>query len=225
MKKKAIILCSGGLDSATIAAIAIDSGFDIFCLTFDYGQRHGREIESARAVARFFNASKHVITKIDSSMFKGSSLTDDIPVPKDGAFSGIPTTYVPARNLLFISFGVAWAESVGARDLFIGVNAVDYSGYPDCRPQFIEAVSRAAELGTKCGDEGDPIAILAPLSGLSKSEIIRKGVSLKVDYSITHSCYDPTQEGLSCGLCDSCRIRLKAFEEAGFKDPISYARE
>ncbi|MFA6449969.1 MAG: 7-cyano-7-deazaguanine synthase QueC, partial [bacterium] len=196
-------------------------GFELLSLSFDYGQRHLREIEAAHRVADFFGA-RHTVVKLDTSIFQGSALTDDIPVPKEGVQPGIPVTYVPARNLVFISFGIAFAENRGARDLFIGVNAVDYSGYPDCRPQFIDAIAKAAALGTKCGDEGDPIRIHAPIAGLSKSDIILKGAGLSVDYSITHSCYDPDPQGRSCGLCDSCRLRLKGFADAGLKDPVAY---
>jgi 7-cyano-7-deazaguanine synthase len=220
--KKAVVLSSGGLDSTTVMAIALAEGFELLSLSFDYGQRHRREIEAARRVANFFGA-RHTVVKIDTSIFQGSALTDDIPVPKEGVQPGIPVTYVPARNLVFISFGIAFAENRGARDLFIGVNAVDYSGYPDCRPQFIDAVAKAAALGTKCGDEGDPIRIHAPIAGLSKSDIIIRGSGLSVDYSITHSCYDPDPQGRSCGLCDSCRLRLKGFADAGLNDPVAYA--
>jgi 7-cyano-7-deazaguanine synthase len=222
--KKAVILLSGGLDSATAAAIALDGGFELHAITFDYGQRHNRELQCAKNVAAALGAASHVTLKIDTSAFKGSALTDDIAVPKDGLRPGIPVTYVPARNLVFISMAVARAESIGARDVFIGVNAVDYSGYPDCRPAFIEAIQRAAALGTKCGVENDPIRIHAPLSGMSKSEIIGKGISLGVDYALTHSCYDPDPAGLACGRCDSCRLRLRAFQQAGLKDPAPYAQ-
>jgi 7-cyano-7-deazaguanine synthase len=221
--KKAVVLSSGGLDSTTVMAIALAQGFELFSLSFDYGQRHCCEIEAARRVADFFGA-KHNVVKLDTNVFHGSALTDNIPVPKEGVKPGIPVTYVPARNLVFISFGVAFAESAGARDIFVGVNAVDYSGYPDCRPQFIEAVQKAAALGTKCGDEGEPIRINAPIAGLSKSDIIRKGIELGVDYSITHSCYDPDELGRSCGLCDSCRLRLKGFRDAGLEDPVAYVK-
>ncbi len=223
MEKKAVVLSSGGLDSTTVMAIAIAQGFDIHSLTFDYGQRHKREIEAARRVAEFFSVERHIVVNIDTSIFRGSALTDDIPVPGEGLTNGIPVTYVPARNLVFISYAVAYAESNGARDVFIGVNAVDYSGYPDCRPEFIEAIQQAARLGTKCGVEDDPIRIHTPIVGMSKSDIIRKGVKLEVDYSITHSCYDPDVEGRACGRCDSCRLRLLGFSAAGLQDPVSYS--
>lgn len=221
--KKAVVLSSGGLDSTTVMAMARDMGFEVHALTFDYGQRHRIELECARGVAEHLGAASRVIVKLDTAPFKGSALTDDIPVPKEGLSPGIPATYVPARNLVFISIAVAYAESIGARDIFIGVNAVDYSGYPDCRPEFIEAVRKAAALGTKCGDGNDPIRIHAPLSGMSKSEIIIKGAALGVDYALTHSCYDPDPAGRACGQCDSCRLRLRAFEEAGLTDPVSYS--
>ncbi len=220
--RRAVVLSSGGLDSTTAMAMARSEGFEIYSLTFNYGQRHDCELYAARKVAASLGAALHVTVKIDSSIFQGSALTNDIPVPKEGVKPGIPVTYVPARNLLFLSYAVAWAESIGARDIFIGVNAIDYSGYPDCRPEFIESMRRTSELATKCGVEGDPIRIHAPLSGMTKSEIIRKGVQLGVDYSMTHSCYDPDPTGRSCGVCDSCRLRLRGFEDAGLKDPVSY---
>ncbi len=223
--KIAVVLSSGGLDSTTVMGIARAQGFGIHSLTFDYGQRHRCEIEAARRAADFFSAEHHIVVKIDTSPFRGSALTDDIPVPKDGPTDGIPITYVPARNLVFISYAVAYTESIGAKDIFIGVNAVDYSGYPDCRSDFIEAVRKSAALGTKCGVEGNPILIHTPIAGMSKSEIIRKGIELGVDYSITHSCYDPDAEGRACGRCDSCRLRLRGFADAGLKDPIAYSTE
>lgn len=220
--KKAVVLSSGGLDSTTVMAIARSQGFEIYSLTFDYGQRHRTEIDHSKAVAEHLGAVSHIVIKLDTAPFQGSALTADIEVPKDGVKPGIPVTYVPARNLVFISIAIAYAESIGARDIFVGVNAVDFSGYPDCRPQFIEALEKAAAIGTKCGDENDPIRIHAPIAGLSKSEIILKGTELGVDYSLTHSCYDPDEHGRSCGRCDSCRLRLSGFKTAGLKDPVEY---
>ena len=225
--KKAVVLVSGGLDSATVMAIAADSGFEIHGLSFDYGQRHRFELESAARVCEVNNAASHVTFPIDARIFQGSALTNDIDVPHhrsdDEMSDGIPVTYVPARNTIFLSVGLGLAESIGAFDLFIGVNAVDYSGYPDCRPEFIEAFESMANLATKAGVEGREIKIHMPLVSLTKAEIIRKGLSLGVDYGLTHSCYDPSPAGISCGGCDSCQLRLKGFEEAGSTDPIRYA--
>ena len=206
------------------AAIAREQGYAIHALTIDYNQRHRREIGAARQIASALGAAQHVILPIDLSIFGGSALTDRIDVPKDGVQPGIPVTYVPARNLVFLSMTLAWAEALGARDIFIGVNALDYSGYPDCRPEFIAAFETLANLATKAGVEGkEKLKIHTPLIQLTKAEIILKGLELGVDYSLTHSCYNPTEDGASCGSCDSCLLRLKGFSDAGFEDPISYS--
>ncbi|PLY03523.1 MAG: 7-cyano-7-deazaguanine synthase QueC [Desulfuromonas sp.] len=224
MTKKAVVLYSGGLDSTTCMAIARDQGFDAYAMSFSYGQRHGVELEKAREYAPLVGAKDHMVVDIDLRKMGGSALTADIEVPKDAADDGgIPITYVPARNTIFLSFALGWAEVLGASDIFIGVNAVDYSGYPDCRPEFIDAFEQMANLATKAGVEGSPYHIHAPLIHLTKAEIIQQGLALGVDYGLTHSCYDPTPEGLSCGHCDSCRLRLKGFADAGAKDPVPYA--
>jgi len=224
MTKKAVILYSGGLDSTTCMAIARDQGFEAYAMSFSYGQRHGVELEKAREYAPLVGAKEHMVVDIDLRKMGGSALTADIDVPKDAADDGgIPITYVPARNTIFLSFALGWAEVLGAADIFIGVNAVDYSGYPDCRPEFINAFEQMANLATKAGVEGSPYHIHAPLIHLTKGEIIRQGLALGVDYGLTHSCYDPTPEGLSCGHCDSCRLRLKGFADAGAQDPVPYA--
>jgi 7-cyano-7-deazaguanine synthase len=225
---KAVVLLSGGLDSTTTLAIANERGFDVHCLSFDYGQRHRRELEAASAVAKAFGVAEHVCLKIDLRPFGGSALTDAIDVPKAGSISGIgegiPVTYVPARNTIFLSVALAWAEVLGARDLFIGVNALDYSGYPDCRPEYVEAFEHMANLATKLGVEGDRrIEIHAPLIELSKAQIIQRGCELGVDYALTWSCYDPTDTGEACGACDSCLLRLAGFRAAGATDPLRYA--
>lgn len=224
--KSAIILLSGGLDSATTAALARDQGFELHALSFDYGQRHACEIKAARRVAEFFSAKEHVVQQIDLRAFGGSALTDDIDVPKDrrqiGETSEIPITYVPARNTIFLAFALAHAETRGASDIFIGVNAVDYSGYPDCRPEYIAKFEELARLATKAGVEGRPLCIHSPLIELTKAEIIKLGARLGVDYSLTTSCYDPDAQGLACGRCDSCVLRRKGFEEAEVADPTSY---
>ena len=216
---KAVILLSGGLDSATTLAYAKSKGFDCYALSFDYGQRHKFELKAARKVAKALGAARHEVIKIDLSRFGGSALTADIPVPKSRSHkqigTGIPVTYVPARNTVFLSLALAWAEALGARDIFIGVNALDYSGYPDCRPEFIRAFQRTANLATKAGVEGAKFKIHAPLIKMTKAEIIRLGRKLGVDYSLTHSCYDPKPDGTPCGRCDSCLLRKKGFEEAG----------
>jgi 7-cyano-7-deazaguanine synthase len=225
-KKKAVVLVSGGLDSATTLAIAKNEGFDIYAISFDYGQRHHFELEAARRVCESQGVSELVVFKVDTSIFRGSALTNDIPVPHNRDESqmadGIPVTYVPARNTIFLSVGLGLAESVGANDLFIGVNAVDYSGYPDCRPEFIKAFEEMANLATKAGVEGQRLNVHTPLIRLTKAEIIQRGIALGVDYGLTHSCYDPLPDGTSCGECDSCQLRLRGFREAGFADPIHY---
>jgi len=220
-RPRAIVLLSGGLDSATAAAIASSEGFDLFALTIAYGQRHGVEIEAARAVARSLGVARHLELQVDLSAFGGSALTDRVAVPKDRDLTagGIPSTYVPARNTVFLSLAMAWAEAAGARDIYIGVNALDYSGYPDCRPEFIDAFERLAAVATKAGVEGETLRIHAPLIRMTKADIIRRGLDLDVDYALTHSCYDPDAAGTPCGRCDSCGLRAKGFAEAGVKDP------
>jgi 7-cyano-7-deazaguanine synthase len=220
-KARAVVLLSGGLDSATAAAIARSDGFDLYALTLSYGQRHAVEIEAARRVASSLGVVRQVELGVDLSAFGGSSLTDDIGVPKDRALDAadIPSTYVPARNTVFLSLALAWAEVLGAADIFVGVNALDYSGYPDCRPEYIEAFERMAALATKAGVEGGRFRIHAPLIRMTKAEIITRGVALGVDYGLTHSCYDPAPDGRPCGHCDSCLLRAKGFAEAGRPDP------
>jgi len=225
-----VILLSGGVDSSTTLAIARAEGFEPYALTLAYGQRHAGEIEAARRVARELGVARHVVTDIDLRAFGGSALTADIAVPKDRSAAeigeGIPVTYVPARNTIFLSFALAWAETLDARDIFIGVNALDYSGYPDCRPAFIEAFERMANLATKAGVEGgEGFRIHTPLIALSKAEIIERGLALGVDYAWTTSCYDPSPDGAACGHCDACMLRLKGFAEAGVADPIRYREE
>lgn len=216
------MLVSGGLDSATTLAIAREQGFECYALSFDYGQRHRSELAASAAVAGSLGAVEHRTFTLDLRQFGGSALTDDaIDVPDAGG-EGIPVTYVPARNTVFLSLALAWAEVLAARDIFIGVNAVDYSGYPDCRPEFIMAFERMANLATKAGVEGHPVTIHAPLIELSKAEIIRTGTGLGVDYAQTISCYNPTVEGLACGRCDSCRLRAEGFAAAGLPDPTCY---
>lgn len=227
-RRKAVVLLSGGLDSTTCLAEARHAGFQLYALTILYGQRHAREVEAARSVASALKVIRHIELSIDLRAFGGSALTDDITVPKDrseDAIShGIPVTYVPARNTVFLSLALGWAETLGAFDLFVGVNCVDYSGYPDCRPEFLQAFEALANLATKAGVEGTGrFRIHAPLLKLSKKEIILRGRELGVDYSLTHSCYDPTHEGKSCGRCDSCKLRLAAFHELGLRDPIAYS--
>jgi 7-cyano-7-deazaguanine synthase len=227
--KRAVVLLSGGIDSTTTLAVAIAQGYEAYALSFDYGQRHRIETEAARGVANSLGAKEHRVAKIDLRIFGGSALTDKIDVPKQRSEKeighGIPITYVPARNTIFLAHAVAWAEVIGASDIFLGVNAIDYSGYPDCRPEFIEAFENLANLGTKAGVEGRRFQIHTPLIKFSKVEIIRKALELGVDLSLTHSCYDPSPEGLACGECDSCLLRLKGFREVGIKDPIRYAKE
>ncbi|HEX8088797.1 MAG TPA: 7-cyano-7-deazaguanine synthase QueC [Blastocatellia bacterium] len=227
-KKKAVVLLSGGLDSTTSLVVAMGEGFAVSALSFRYGQRHSVELESARRVALAFGVEEHLIVDIDLRAIGGSALTDEIEVPKERSSaemtSQIPVTYVPARNTIFLSFAIAWAEVLNAGDIFIGVNALDYSGYPDCRPEYIEAFERMANLGTKAGAEGRTrIKIHTPLIVMTKAEIIKTGIGLGIDYSITHSCYDPAPGGLACGKCDSCLLRLKGFAGAGERDPIRYA--
>jgi 7-cyano-7-deazaguanine synthase len=222
--RKAVILYSSGLDSTTCLAIAQDQGFIPYAISFDYGQRHRHELDLARANAKKLGAVEHLVVAFDLRQVGGSALTSEIEVPKEGVGDDIPVTYVPARNTIFLSFALGWAEVLGAYDIFIGVNALDYSGYPDCRPEYIESYQRMANLATKAGVEGTGhFTIHTPLINLTKAEIIRQGTALGVDYSQTHSCYDPTPEGLSCGVCDSCRLRLKGFSEAGLNDPLRYA--
>ena len=227
--RPAVVLLSGGLDSTTTLAIAIAEGYETCALSFDYGQRHCLEIEAARRVASSLGAREHRVAKIDLRIFGGSALTDDLNVPKQRSETeinqGIPVTYVPARNTIFLAYALAWAEVIQACDIFLGVNAIDYSGYPDCRPEFIEAFENLANLGTKAGAEGRRFEIHTPLIKFSKAEIIRKAVKVGVDLSLTHSCYDPSPEGFACGQCDSCLLRLKGFREAGIKDPIRYAKK
>jgi len=222
--KKAVILYSAGLDSTTCLAIAKAEGFTPYAISFDYGQRHRHELDLARATAKKLGALEHLVVAFDLRQVGGSALTSDVAVPKEGVGSDIPVTYVPARNTIFLSFALGWAEVLGAFDIFIGVNALDYSGYPDCRPAYIKAYEQMANLATRAGVEGTGrFSIHTPLINLTKAEIITWGTSLGVDYSQTHSCYDPTPEGFSCGLCDSCRLRLKGFGEAGLVDPLRYA--
>jgi len=226
-KKKAVVLLSGGLDSATTLAFARDAGFECYALTILYGQRHAAEVAAARRVAAALKAARHVVSEIDLRAFGGSALTDDIAVPKGRAIEdisqGIPVTYVPARNTVFLAFALAWAEALGAHDIFIGVNAVDYSGYPDCRPEYIAAFERMANLATKAGVEGIAhFAIQTPLITMAKADIIRLGTKLGVDYGLTVSCYDPSAQGEACGACDACVLRRKGFAEAGVADPARY---
>ena len=226
--RPAVVLLSGGLDSATALALARRDGFRCHALTVAYGQRHAAELEAARRVAHALGAAEHRVIPIDLRAFGGSALTDDLPVPRDRPAeemaSGIPVTYVPARNTVFLALALAWAEVLGSFDLFVGVNAIDYSGYPDCRPEFVEAFERLANLATKAGVEGrGRFRVHAPLVRLSKAEIIRLGETLGVDYGLTHSCYDPAPDGGACGRCDSCQLRRAGFETAGVPDPTRYA--
>jgi 7-cyano-7-deazaguanine synthase len=226
--KKAVVLSSGGIDSTTVMAMAKHEGFEICSLSFFYGQRHAVELEAARKVADALSVTNHLVINFDLTKIGGSSLTDDMDVPKardEHAMShGIPVTYVPARNTIFLSFALAWAEVLKCSDIFIGVNAIDYSGYPDCRPEYIEAFEHMANLATKAGVEGiTKIKIRTPLIRLTKAQIIKKGIELGIDYSVTHSCYDPSPQGLACGKCDSCFLRKKGFKEAGVEDPARYA--
>jgi len=223
--KKAVVLSSGGLDSTTTMAIAKQQGFEIYSLSFDYGQRHAHELKAAKRVAAVWGAVTHLVINIDLRKIGGSALTDDIEIPKSGEVrdNEIPVTYVPARNTIFLSFALSWAEVLQSSDIFIGVNAVDYSGYPDCRPEYIEAFEKMARLATKTAVEGiTRVNIRAPLIHMTKAEIIQTGLALGVDYSLTHSCYDPDPDGLACGQCQSCRLRKKGFTEAGAADPTKY---
>lgn len=225
--RRAVVLLSGGLDSATCLAIARTEGYETYALSFAYGQRHAAELDAARRVAGALGAAAHHVATIDLRAFGGSALTGDIAVPRPASPEEIgreiPVTYVPARNTVFLSFALAWAEVLRARDLFIGVNALDYSGYPDCRPEFLEAFERVANLGTKAGVEGSRFRVHAPLLHLTKAEIIRRGADLGVDHGLTRSCYDPDAEGRACGRCDSCVLRRRGFEVAGLPDPTPYA--
>jgi 7-cyano-7-deazaguanine synthase len=220
--ERAVVLLSGGLDSMVTAAIARERRFEVLALTVNYGQRHSVEIEAARRIAAGL-ARRHVVLDLDLTQFGGSALTGDIDVPKSGLGEDIPVTYVPARNTVFLSLALAWAEAAGARDLFIGVNALDYSGYPDCRPEFIDAFERLANLATKAGVEGEAFRIHAPLQEMTKADIAREAARLGLDAGMSHSCYDPTEDGRHCGLCDACRLRAKGFADAGLPDPTVYA--
>lgn len=234
--KRAIVLLSGGLDSAVTAAIAREQNYSVYALTFDYGQRHAQEIAAARRVAGWLGVAEHVVQQFDLRVFGGSALTSEMAVPKAGgavperdtksgagSAGDIPVTYVPARNTIFLSVALAFAETREAHDIFLGVNAVDYSGYPDCRPAFIEAFERLANVATRAGVDGRGFQIRAPLLRMTKADIVREGARLGVDFSLTHSCYDPPREGVACGLCDSCTLRREGFRSAGIVDPISYA--
>jgi len=226
--KRAVVLLSGGIDSTTTLAIAMAEGYEAYALSFNYGQRHQIEVEAARRVANSLGSEEHRVAKIDLRIFGGSALTDDVEVPKQRSETeiahGIPVTYVPARNTIFLAYALAWAEVISVNHIFLGVNAIDYSGYPDCRPEFIKAFQTLANVGTKAGIEGARLQIHTPLITLSKSEIIGKASELGVDLGLTHSCYDPSPESLACGECDSCLLRLKGFREAGIEDPIRYAQ-
>ncbi len=227
MVKKAVVLLSGGIDSSTTLAIARDQGFELYALSFRYGQRNFYEVQAAQKIAEQIGVNQHLVLDINLSAIGGSALTTDTPVPKNRPAEerqkAIPVTYVPARNTIFLSFGLAWAESIGASDIFIGVNSLDYSGYPDCRPEFIKAFEQMANLATKAGVEGRPFCIQTPLINMTKAQIILKGTELGVDYSLTQSCYDPGPDGKACGRCDSCLLRKKGFEEAGIPDPTIYS--
>ena len=224
---KAVVLSSGGLDSTTAIAIACSEGFEVYSLSFDYGQRHAFELKAAQKVAQYFQVARHLVIGIDLHAIGGSALTDNLEVPKsrdmETMTSEIPITYVPARNTIFLSYALAWAEVLESSDIFIGVNAIDYSGYPDCRPEFIEAFERMANLATRSGVEGNTrVRIRTPLLHLDKAQIIQKGIELGVDYAMTHSCYDPSPEGLACSQCDSCILRRRGFLKAGIPDPTHY---
>ena len=229
MPEKAVVLLSGGIDSATTLAVAVAEGFEVFALTIDYGQRHRCEIEAARTIARSLSVKEHKIISLDLRSIGGSALTDDMEVPKSRTASeiceSIPVTYVPGRNTIFLALALSWAEALGASTVFFGATAIDYSGYPDCRPEYVQAFQKLADLATKAGVEGKPIRIEAPFINTPKSGIIKRGVELGVDYSLTHSCYDPTEDGKACGRCDSCLFRRRAFAEARVADPTVYAGE
>ena len=220
---KAVALLSGGLDSMVSAARARAEGFALLALTIDYGQRHRIELDAATRIAAALGAERHIVLPLDLTAFGGSALTADIAVPKGGVGDGVPVTYVPARNTIFLSLALGWAEAAGARDLFIGVNALDYSGYPDCRPDFIAGFERLAALGTKAGADGDGFRVHAPLQHMTKADIAREAARLGLDAGMSWSCYDPAPGGRHCGLCDSCRLRAKGFAEAGLADPTDYA--
>ncbi|HME88427.1 MAG TPA: 7-cyano-7-deazaguanine synthase QueC [Chthoniobacterales bacterium] len=225
--KHAVVLLSGGLDSATTLAIARSQGYKTYALSFDYGQRHQQELDAAKKIAKSLGAKDHRLVKVDNQIFGGSALINDVEVPKSRSEKeigvGIPVTYVPARNTIFLAHALAWAETIPAGHIFIGANAIDFSGYPDCRPEFIALFEMLANIGTKAGVEGARIQIHAPLIKMSKADIVRKAVELDVDLSLTHSCYDPLPDGRACGECDSCQLRSKGFREAGVEDPIKYA--
>ena len=227
MSPNAVVLLSGGMDSATTAAIARDQGFVVHALSFRYGQRHAVELEAARQVAQALRLTRHVVLDIDLGAFGGSALTAAIAVPKDRPLeamgAGVPSTYVPARNTIFLAFALAFAETIGSTDIFIGANAIDYSGYPDCRPEFLAAFQHMARLGTRMGSEGAPLTIHAPLIELTKADIVRRGQALGVNFALTRTCYDPSPDGAACGRCDACQLRLRGFREAGFEDPAPYA--
>jgi len=223
---KAVVLLSGGMDSATAAAVALEEGFEVYALSFRYGQRHAAELQAARLVAERLGVRRHVVLDIDLRAFGGSALTGDLEVPKDTPLerigSAIPATYVPARNTIFLSFAMGWAETLGASDIFLGANALDYSGYPDCRPEFIEAFERMANLATRAGAEGRRLRVHTPLIDLSKAEIVGLGRRLGVDFALTWTCYDPGPDGRACGRCEACLLRRKGFRDAGAEDPIAY---
>ena len=223
---RAVVLLSGGMDSATTAAMARRDGFEVYALSVRYGQRHAVELEAAHRVASALGVARHVVVDLDLRAFGGSALTSDLPVPKDTPpeqiGEGIPSTYVPARNTIFLSLALAWAETLGARDIFLGANALDYSGYPDCRPEYIAAYARMANLATRAGVEGAGVRIHTPLIALSKAEIVRRGLDLHVDFGLTSTCYDPSPDGAACGHCEACLLRLKGFAEAGARDPARY---
>jgi 7-cyano-7-deazaguanine synthase len=225
-RPRAVVLLSGGMDSATTAAIALHEGYDVHALSFRYGQRHAVELESARRVADRLGIARHLVLDVDLGAFGGSALTGDLAVPKDTPAdrigAGIPATYVPARNTIFLALALGWAEALGARDIFIGANALDYSGYPDCRPEFIAAFEQVANLGTRAGVEGDRFRIHTPLITLSKRDIVLRGRTLGVDYGLTSTCYDPAPDGTACGRCEACLLRLKGFRDAGLEDPVRY---
>ncbi len=228
MNMKAVVLVSGGLDSTTCLGIAREKGFELYALTFNYGQRHNHELNSSKMIVDFFNIHDHSIIDINLAKFGGSALTDQIDIPKKRDLSDmaeIPVTYVPARNTVFLSLALAWAEVLGSFDIFIGVNALDYSGYPDCRPEYISSFEKTANLATKAGVSGSSFRIHTPLIDMTKSEIIKVGIGLGIDYGLTSSCYDPNQGGNPCGLCDACYLRLKGFKEAGIIDPLNYSNQ